>query len=73
MTPIIKRENMTAIARIKANCVMKTSELDVYDDEFHTDFTGTLTTGIYYINSNDSSPQHHNNDPITLLLLVHHK
>jgi|TARA_B100000214_G_scaffold14684_1_gene10178 hypothetical protein len=53
MTPIIKRENMTAIARIKANCVMKTSELDVYDDEFHTDFTGTLTTGIYYINSND--------------------
>ena len=51
--PIIRRENMSAIARIKANCMIKTEQLKVFTNGFHCDFMGHLTTGIYYINTND--------------------
>lgn len=53
MTPIIKKEGMSSIARIKANCVVRTEKLKVLIKGFHTDFPQTLTTGIYYINTND--------------------
>ena len=53
MRPIIQKENMSAIARIKANCMIMTEQLKVFTNGFHCDFRGHLTTGIYYINSND--------------------
>ena len=53
MTPIIKREGMCAIGRIKANCMVRTDKLKVLINGFHCDFPKNLTTGIYYINTND--------------------
>lgn len=53
MRPIIEKERMSSIARIKANCMVVTNELKVFTNGYHCDFTGNLTTGIYYINSND--------------------
>tara|TARA_B100000530_G_C15912549_1_gene469978 strand:- start:76 stop:600 length:525 start_codon:yes stop_codon:yes gene_type:complete len=53
--PIIEEEDMVAIARIKANAVNKTDDLIVFPD-YHCDFAPEMhhmTTGIYYINSND--------------------
>ena len=53
LTPIIKQEEMTAIARIKANCVLRTPELIEFTWGFHTDFNNNEITAIYYINDND--------------------
>ena len=57
MRPIISKENMVSIARIKANLVTCTEDVIVYDQCFHQDFSPEsskrMTTGIYYINTND--------------------
>jgi hypothetical protein len=53
LSPIIQKERMCSIARIKANCVIKTPEVIEFTQGFHTDFNSDLMTGIYYINSND--------------------
>lgn len=54
LASIVQREEMVAIARIKANMLLKTEELLVFDWAFHTDLTNTpATTAIYYINDND--------------------
>ena len=44
---------MTAIARIKAICVLRTPELIEFTWGFHTDFNNNEITAIYYINDND--------------------
>ena len=55
LAPIINKEKMCAIARIKANCVIKTHELKVFTNAFHDDYPpeSNIITGIYYINTND--------------------
>jgi len=54
LNPILQKENVVAVARIKANMLLKTEDLLVFDWAFHTDLTDTpATTAIYYINSND--------------------
>jgi len=53
LKPLIERTNMSSIARIKANCMIRTEKLKVMMDGFHDDYPHTLTTGIYYINTND--------------------
>jgi len=53
LKPLIMRANMSSIARIKANCMMRTEELMVFEDGYHCDFPHTLTTGIYSINTTD--------------------
>ena len=54
LNPIVKREEMTAIIRIKANMLLRTDERLVFDWAFHADVTDTpATTAIYYINTND--------------------
>lgn len=54
--PIIHKEDMSAIARIKANAISRTDKLTVFDWAFHCDFglhADNMVTGIYYVNSND--------------------
>lgn len=54
--PIIEREDMVAIARIKANSICRTDSLIVFDWAFHCDFDPRMehmTTAIYYINTCD--------------------
>lgn len=53
LRPLFQRAGMSSIARIKANCMVQTEKLKELKLGFHTDFPQTLTTGIYYINSND--------------------
>ncbi len=54
--PIIDKEDMSAIARIKANAISQTKELVVFDWGFHCDcgpHAHDMMTAIYYINTND--------------------
>lgn len=55
LKPLIERTNMSSIARIKANCMLKTHELMVFTNGFHDDYPpeSNIITGIYYINTND--------------------
>jgi len=55
LKPILIKEKVLAIARIKANLVLKTEKLKVFDNAFHTDLIDTTgaTTAIYYVNSNN--------------------
>lgn len=53
LAPIIDKERMCAIARIKANCTTHTAEVVEFTNGFHTDFNSDIMTGIYYINTND--------------------
>ena len=55
--PIINREEMVSIARIRANLLTRTEDVNVYDECFHQDFSPEsskiMNTGIYYINTNN--------------------
>ena len=54
--PIIHKEDMSAIARIKANAISRTDKLTVFDWAFHCDFgphANNMITAIYYVNTND--------------------
>lgn len=54
--PIIAKEEAIAIARVKANMLVRTPEVEVFDDCFHCDFDCSMshmTTAIYYINTNN--------------------
>jgi len=54
--PIVDKEDMSAIVRIKANAITQTEELVVFDSAFHCDFgphADDMMTGIYYVNTND--------------------
>tara|TARA_Y100001934_G_C12312255_1_gene755541 strand:- start:713 stop:1234 length:522 start_codon:yes stop_codon:yes gene_type:complete len=54
--PIVDKEDMSAIVRIKANAITQTEELVVFDWAFHCDFgphADDMMTGIYYVNTND--------------------
>ena len=56
LKPILEREEVIALARIKANCLIKTEEQIIFDWAFHTDFSelgDEAITSIYYVNSND--------------------
>lgn len=56
LQPIIQKENMENISRIKANATCKTEDVIVFDWAFHCDRgpdMKNMTTAIYYINSND--------------------
>tara|TARA_B100000427_G_C15301813_1_gene504342 strand:+ start:206 stop:733 length:528 start_codon:yes stop_codon:yes gene_type:complete len=57
MRPIIKKEGMVALSRIKANSIIRTETLKVFENSFHTDFepetAKRMQTAIYYVNSND--------------------
>tara|TARA_A100001035_G_scaffold220503_1_gene180581 strand:+ start:185 stop:730 length:546 start_codon:yes stop_codon:yes gene_type:complete len=56
MKPILKKEEVIGLARIKANCLIKTEEQIIFDWAFHTDFSDLgdeAITAIYYVNSND--------------------
>ena len=48
--PIIKKLNVKAICRIKANLLIKTKK--IIEHAFHTDFYNNRTA-IYYVNTND--------------------
>ena len=39
MKPILKKEEVIGLARIKANCLIKTEEQIIFDWAFHTDFS----------------------------------
>jgi len=56
LKPIIDKENMTAISRIKANATSRTEKVVVFDWAFHCDHgpdMENMITAIYYINSNN--------------------
>jgi len=54
--PILDKEEVIGLSRIKANCLIKTEEQIIFDWAFHTDFSDLgdeAITSIYYVNSND--------------------
>ena len=55
--PIINREEMVSIARIRANLLTRTEDINVQDKCFHQDFSPEsskiMITGIYYVNNNN--------------------
>jgi hypothetical protein len=55
--PILNKEEMVSIAKIKANLLTRTEDVVVYDKCFHQDFSPEsskiMITGIYYVNSNN--------------------
>ncbi len=56
MKPIIDKEEVIGLARIKANCLVKTEKEIIFDWAFHTDFHDLgdeAITAIYYVNSNN--------------------
>jgi len=57
MRPIINKESMVSIGRIKANSIIRTETLKVFENSFHTDYepetAKRMQTAIYYVNSND--------------------
>ena len=56
LKPIIDKEEVIGLSRIKANCLVKTEEEIIFDWAFHTDFSelgDEAITAIYYVNSNN--------------------
>ena len=56
LKPILDKEEVIALSRIKANCLIKTEEQIIFDWAFHTDLHDLgdeAITSIYYVNSND--------------------
>ena len=55
--PILNKEEMVSIAKIKANLLTRTEDVVVYDKCFHQDFSPEsskiMITGIYYVNNNN--------------------
>ena len=53
LNPLIIKLNATAIARIKANLLLQTKNIKIFD--YHTDFDWNHKwwTAIYYVNTND--------------------
>ena len=56
LKPVIEKEDMSAISRIKANATSRTEKVVVFDWAFHCDNgpdKKNMTTAIYYINTNN--------------------
>ena len=55
--PIIKKESMVALNRIKCNMIIGSEELKIFKNSFHCDVAPKtaekITTAIYYVNNNN--------------------